>query len=112
MARRDAGREILFCVCYVGRLSDVGCMFHGHLELLALVTPVTWSDRRKLLLPEQAGTAHDPTAIVLFLAHESLNPSKLLQSRFPDVSAIGGHPDRLILCNLRQHREKVDVAVG
>ena len=93
---RGAGTEILYCVCYVVRLGEEGCMVHGHIKLLALVTPLTWGDRRKALLPEQAGTAHDPTAVALFLAHESLNPSKLLQSRFPDVNAVGGHPDRLI----------------
>ena len=29
-----------FCVCYTIRLGEVGCMFHGHVELLVLITPL------------------------------------------------------------------------
>ena len=75
--RRGAGSEVLFC-CLKVRLGEVGCMFHGHVELLVLVTLLGWGDRVKVLLPEQTGNAHDPAAVAFFHGHESFNPFKPL----------------------------------
>ena len=101
VAQCRAGSEVLFC-CFVVRLGEVGCMFHGHVELLVLVTPLGWGDRGKVFLPEQTGKAHDryevTAAVAFFHGHESLNPFKPLYRGFPDVNAAGGHPDRLIWC--------------
>ena len=67
-------------------------MFHGHAELLVLVTPLGWGERGKVLLPEQTGNAHDPAAVAFFHGHVSLNPFKPLERGFPDVNAVDGHP--------------------
>ena len=95
VARRGAGREVLFC-CLIVRLGEVGCMLHGHVELLVVITPLGWGDRGKVLFPEQTGNANDPAAVAFFHGHDSLNPFKHLQRGFPDANAVGSHPDRLI----------------
>ena len=95
VARRGAWREVLFC-CLIVRLGEVGCMLHGHVELLVVITPLGWGDRGKVLFPEQTGNANDPAAVAFFHGHDSLNPFKHLQRGFPDANAVGGHPDRLI----------------
>ena len=43
VARRGAGSEVHFC-CFVVRLGEVGCMFHRHVEALALVKPLGWGN--------------------------------------------------------------------
>ena len=78
--RRGAARSWKrgpICVCfanYIIRLGEIGCMFHGHVELLVLITPFGWGDRGKVLLPEQTGNAHP--AVAFFHGYESLNPFK------------------------------------
>ena len=42
-ARRGAGSEVLFRTDVV-RLGEVGCVFHWHVEALALVTPLGWGN--------------------------------------------------------------------
>ena len=70
-------RRVLFCVCfanYIIRLGEVGCMFHGHEELLVLITILSWGDRGKvLLLPSKHGTQSH-----FFHGYESFNPFKPL----------------------------------
>ena len=39
VARHGARSEVPFC-CFVVRLGEVGCVFHRHVEALALVTPL------------------------------------------------------------------------
>ena len=56
-ARRGAGSEVLFC-CFVVRLSGVGCMFHGHVELPTLVTPLGWGGRGKVPPSPKKQDAH------------------------------------------------------
>ena len=51
VARRGAGIEVLFRTDLV-RLGEVGCMFHGHVEILALVTPLGWGYRREVVFLE------------------------------------------------------------
>ena len=65
VARRGAGREVLYC-CLIVRLGEVRCMFHGHVALLVLITPLGWRDRGKVLFPEQTGNAHDSAAVAFF----------------------------------------------
>ena len=72
VARRGAGSEVLFC-CLKIRVGEVGCMFHGHVELLILVTPLGWGDRWKALLQSKLGTQSH-----FFHRFESLNPFKPL----------------------------------
>ena len=96
----------------VVKLGVVGCMFHGHVELLALVTPLGWGDQGKVLFPEEPGCAYALPPVAPLLAHESLNPLKLLQRRFPDINAVSGHPERLIWFEPRKHRKEVDQGVG
>ena len=43
VARRGAGGEVLFRADVV-RLGEVGCVFHRHVEALALVTPLGWGN--------------------------------------------------------------------
>ena len=43
MARRGAGSEVLFRTDVV-RLGEVGCVFHRHVEALALVMPLAWGN--------------------------------------------------------------------
>ena len=81
-ARCGAGREVLFCVCYIIRLGKVGSMFHGHVELLVqsssmlhavLITPLGWGDRGKVLLRSKQETQSH-----FFHGYESLNSFKPL----------------------------------
>ena len=43
VARRGAGSEVLFRTDVV-RLGEVGCVFHRHVEAIALVTPLGWGN--------------------------------------------------------------------
>lgn len=51
VARRGAGSEVLFNLDVV-KLGEVGSMLHGHMDLLALFTPLCWGDRGKVLYLE------------------------------------------------------------
>ena len=70
VARRGAGREVLFCVCfanYIIRLGEVSCMFHGHVMLLVLITPLGWADRGKVLLSSKKGSSTHTLSSILFM---------------------------------------------
>ena len=77
VARRGAGREVLFCVCYIIRLGEVGCMFHGHIELFFLITPLGWGDRGKVHLPSKQGMQSH-----FFMGMKASTPSSLFRADF------------------------------
>ena len=61
-------------------------MFHGHVELLVLVTRLGWGDRGKVLIPEQTGNAHDryevTAAVAFFMGMKASTPSSLFSADF------------------------------
>ena len=94
-AARCWERDPFLCFCYISRLGEVGCMFHGHVELLVLIPPLGWGDRRKVLLPSKQGTqshffmgmkASTPSSLFHRKSSSPWSMTSLLVSLFPSAT--------------------------
>ena len=115
MARRGTGREVLFC-CFVVGPGEVGCVFHRHVEDLALVTPLGWGNPISWWSRGCLVVAGETDAAIPFWVHlrrlVGPDPLELVERRFPDIDGIGCHSNDLVGFEPLQHREEVDVGVG
>ena len=66
-------------------------MFHGHVEMLAFVPPLTRGDRREVVFLEYTEHAAYPPTVTSFGSHK-----RFVKRRFSDIDAVSGHSDCLI----------------
>ena len=61
-------------------------MFHGHVELLVLITPLGWVDLREVV-------ARDLPTVRSFGSHICFDTLELVKCRFSDIDAVSGYPE-------------------
>ena len=98
VARRGVGSEVLFRTDVV-RLGEVGCVFHRHVEAIALVTPLGWGPSRGGLGVALSWQCETDAAIPFWVNRLRLvgsDPLELAERRFLYIDGIGCNSDGLI----------------